>query len=79
MAPYRVRVAIGMLAKGVEVVFDLMTPVIVAQMIDLGVATRDVSAVLSRGALLVGLALVGYASTLVCQKMASILAEKHLI
>ena len=75
MAPYRVRVAIGILAKGVEVVFDLMTPVIVAQMIDLGVATRDVSAVLSRGALLVGLALVGYASTLVCQKMASIVAQ----
>ena len=44
MAPYRVRVAIGILAKGVEVVFDLMTPVIVAQMIDLGVATRDDSA-----------------------------------
>ena len=75
MAPYRVRVAVGILAKGVEVVFDLMTPVIVAQMIDLGVATRDVSAVLSRGALLVGLALVGYASTLVCQKMASIVAQ----
>ena len=75
MAPYRARVAIGILAKGVEVVFDLMTPVIVAQMIDLGVATRDVSAVLSRGALLVGLALVGYASTLVCQKMASIVAQ----
>ena len=75
MAPYRVRVAIGILAKGVEVVFDLMTPIIVAQMIDLGVATHDVGAVMSRGALLVGLALVGYASTLVCQKMASIVAQ----
>ena len=75
MAPYRVRVAIGILAKGVEVVFDLMTPVIVAQMIDLGVATRDVGAVMSRGALLGGLALIGYASTLVCQKMASIVAQ----
>ena len=75
MAPYRVRVAVGILAKGVEVVFDLMTPVIVAQMIDLGVATHDVGAVMSRGALLVALALVGYASTLVCQKMASIVAQ----
>lgn len=75
MGPYRGRVALGMSAKVVEVVFDLMTPVIVARMIDRGVAGRDAGLVVRLGALLVLLACVGYCFTLVCQKMAALVSQ----
>ena len=43
---YRGRVTVGMAVKVVEVVFDLMTPMIVARMIDVGVAHHDARYVL---------------------------------
>lgn len=75
LRPYRGRVALGMAAKVVEVVFDLMTPVIVARMIDQGVAHHDAGLVVRLGGLLVLLACVGYCFTLVCQKMAALVAQ----
>ncbi|MBP3884961.1 MAG: ABC transporter ATP-binding protein [Olsenella sp.] len=75
LVPYRARAAIGVCAKAVEVVFDLLTPIIVARMIDRGVAARDVGVVVRLGILLVLLALVGYSFTLVCQKMASLVSQ----
>lgn len=75
VAPYRVRLALGVSAKVVEVFFDLATPVIVARMIDQGVAAHDSSVVLRYALLLMGLAIVGYCFTLVCQKMAALVAQ----
>lgn len=69
--PFRLECILGPLSKLIEVVFDLLTPLVVVRMIDHGVATRDVGAVLSNGGLLVLMACAGFASTLVCQKMAS--------
>ena len=42
---YRRYFILGPLAKLVEVCFDLVTPLVVASMIDVGVAGRDVDAV----------------------------------
>lgn len=72
---YRGRVTVGMAAKVVEVVFDLMTPMIVARMIDVGVAHHDARYVLRMGALLACLACVGYCFTLVCQRMAALVSQ----
>lgn len=72
---YRAKIAAGMAAKVVEVVFDLLTPVIVARMIDVGVAQKDVSATVRMGLLLVLLACVGYGFTLICQKMAALVSQ----
>lgn len=69
--PFRLECVSGPFSKLIEVVFDLLTPLVVVRMIDHGVATRDVDAVLMNGALLVLMACAGFASTLVCQKMAS--------
>lgn len=71
LPPYRARAAGGVAAKVVEVVFDLLTPVIVARMVDVGVATHDVHATLMLGLLLVALAAVGYCFTLICQWQAA--------
>lgn len=68
---YRLETIVGMLFKTVEVVFDVMTPLIVADMIDVGVATHDAGYVVQRGILLVCMACLGYCSTLVTQYVAS--------
>lgn len=75
LGPYRGKTIIGALSKVVEVIFDLITPLVIARMIDEGVHNRDVGAVLRYGALLVCFALVGYGFTLICQKMAALVAQ----
>ena len=72
---YGGRCAMGVTTKVLEVIFNLLTPVIVARMIDVGVRTRDVAYVIRMGILLVVLALVGYLFTLVCQKMAALISQ----
>ncbi len=68
---FRVNLIVGPLCKLIEVVFDVLTPLVVAAMIDEGVTHRDLSAVLYYGGMLGVFALVGIAFALVCQKMAS--------
>lgn len=68
---YRRSFIIGPLCKLIEVFFDLLTPLVIAQMIDEGIGTRDIAVVLRYGALLVGMAIVGICFALVCQKMAA--------
>ena len=75
LGPYRGKTIIGALSKVVEVIFDLITPLVIARMIDDGVHNRDVGTVLRYGALLVCFALVGYGFTLICQKMAALVAQ----
>ena len=72
---YRTYIIIGPLAKMVEVVFELLTPLVVAAMIDEGVAARDLSIVLRYGLTLGAFALVSIAFTLVCQKMAALASQ----
>ncbi len=68
---FRVNLIVGPLCKLIEVVFDILTPLVIARMIDEGVLRHDIGAVLRYGALLGAFALVGIAFALVCQKMAS--------
>ena len=69
--PFRLECILGPLSKLIEVVFDLITPLVVMRMIDRGVGGRSVEAVLAYGGLLVLMACAGFVFTLVCQKMAS--------
>ena len=72
---YRACMAIGPASKLIEVLFDLLTPLVIARMIDEGVGAHDVGAVLRYGALLIGMAAVGICFTLVCQKMAALASQ----
>ena len=72
---YRGRVIVGVLCKIVEVIFDLLTPIIVARMIDVGVGGHDVGVVTRLGVFLMVFAVIGYCFTLVCQKMAALVSQ----
>lgn len=62
----------GPATKVLEVCFDLMVPLVVAWMVDSGIRAHSVTVVWQGGLALVVMAVLGFASTLVCQKMASI-------
>lgn len=71
LRPYRTKALIGISTKVVEVVLEILTPLVVARMIDVGVCAKDVGEVLRMGAVLVAFALVSYAFTLICQRLAA--------
>lgn len=72
---YRAKALVGMLFKVVEAIFELMTPLIIAGMIDVGVANHDSGYILQHGLLLVAFAGIGYCSTLVTQRMAAVVSQ----
>lgn len=72
---FRRYMVIGPACKLIEVIFDLLTPLVIAQMIDKGIGAHDVSAVVHYGMLLGAMAVIGISFTLVCQKMAALTSQ----
>lgn len=72
---FRRYMVIGPACKLVEVIFDLLTPLVIAQMIDKGIGAHDVSAVVHYGMVLAAMAVIGISFTLVCQKMAALTSQ----
>ena len=72
---YRRNMVIGPACKLIEVIFDLLTPLVIAQMIDKGIGAHDVSAVVHYGMVLAAMAVIGISFTLVCQKMAALTSQ----
>lgn len=72
---YRRYMVIGPACKLIEVIFDLLTPLVIAQMIDKGIGAHDVNAVVHYGMLLGAMAVIGISFTLVCQKMAALTSQ----
>ncbi len=73
--PYKAFLTLGPIAKVVEVIFDLLTPLVIAWMIDAGVVSNDVHVLFAGGGLLILFAILGILFTLVTQKMASITSQ----
>lgn len=72
---FRRYMVIGPACKLIEVIFDLLTPLVIAQMIDKGIGAHDVNAVVHYGMLLATMAVIGISFTLVCQKMAALTSQ----
>lgn len=72
---FRRYMAIGPACKLIEVIFDLLTPLVIAQMIDKGIGSHDVDAVVHYGMVLGAMAVIGISFTLVCQKMAALTSQ----
>lgn len=72
---FRRYMVVGPACKLIEVIFDLLTPLVIAQMIDKGIGAHDVSAVVHYGMVLAAMAVIGISFTLVCQKMAALTSQ----
>lgn len=72
---FRRYMVIGPACKLIEVIFDLLTPLVIAQIIDKGIGAHDVNAVIHYGMVLGAMAVIGISFTLVCQKMAALTSQ----
>lgn len=68
---FKKQVFLGPLFKLIEAIFELIIPIIMAKVIDVGVKNGDEGYVLKMGGVLVLLYVVGLCSTLVCQRYAA--------
>ena len=71
MKEYRLRAFLGPLFKLLEAVFELLIPLIVADIIDVGVASGDTGYVVRRVLLMIALGAVGFVSALTAQYFAA--------
>lgn len=69
--PYRIHAIIGFVFKMIEAFFELIVPLVVADIIDNGIAKSDQDYILKMGVVLFLLAIIGYSCALVCQYFAS--------
>ena len=69
--PYRIQAIIGFLFKMTEAFFELIVPMVVADIIDNGIAKNDSNYILKMGFVLFLLAIIGYCCALICQYFAS--------
>ena len=71
MKAYRKECLLGPLFKMLEASFELLVPLVVASMVDVGIRGRDVSYVLRMGGILVLLGIIGLACSLTAQYFAA--------
>ena len=69
---FKLNVTIGPLCKLTEAIFELIVPLVMAKIIDVGIANGDTEYIWKHGLILVLLAVLGLSCALVCQYMASV-------
>lgn len=72
---YKKNVILGPIFKLTEAVFELIVPLVMAQIIDVGIANKDSGYIWQMGGVLVLLGVCGLAFALICQYMASIASQ----
>ncbi len=72
---FKLHVTLGPACKLTEAIFELIVPLVMAEIIDIGVARGDTDFILRRGITLIVLAVCGLCCALVCQYMASVASQ----
>lgn len=71
LKPYRRDCVIGPFCKLLEAIFELIVPLVMARMIDVGIANRDTGEIGRMSAVLVLLGVVGLTFSLICQYLSA--------
>ena len=72
---YRASCIFGALSKWFEALLELLVPLVMKNVIDIGVANADISYVLWGGALMLAMGAVGFGCAVFCQRSASIASQ----
>ena len=75
MKDYKKESILGPIFKLIEAILELFIPIVMAKIIDIGVANKDVNYVLKMGFVLILLGAVGLAFAVICQYYASIASQ----
>ena len=72
---FRRQVIIGPIFKLTEAIFELIVPLVMASIIDVGVKNGDTMFILQRGGLMVLLGILGLGCALICQYNAALASQ----
>jgi ATP-binding cassette subfamily B multidrug efflux pump len=72
---FKKQVVLGPVFKLIEAIFELIVPIVMARIIDIGIKNADVPYILKMGGVLVLLSVVGLASSITCQRFAAIASQ----
>lgn len=72
---FKKQVILGPIFKLIEAIFELIVPLIMAKIIDIGIENKDISYVLKMGFVLLIIGIISLTSALICQKYASIASQ----
>lgn len=72
---YKKEAILGPIFKLIEAILELFIPLVMAKIIDIGVANKDINYVFKMGGILILLGAIGLAFALVCQYYASIASQ----
>lgn len=72
---FMLNVTVGPLCKLTEAIFELIVPLVMAEIIDVGIKNGDREYILRNGVILVILAVCGLTFALICQYMASVASQ----
>lgn len=77
LKPYKKQVIIGPIFKLMEAIFELIIPIIMASLIDVGVANNDTGYIIKMSVIMFLLAATGLGCALVCQYSASVASQGY--
>ena len=69
---YKKQLILGPFFKLLEAVFELLIPTLMVNVIDRGVASGDQKYIIGMGLLMLGIAVLGFGSAMICQYYASV-------
>jgi ATP-binding cassette subfamily B multidrug efflux pump len=72
---YKKQVIWGPIFKLLEAILELIVPIIMAKIIDIGIQNKDINYVLKMGSALLIIGIIGLASAFICQKYASVASQ----
>lgn len=72
---FKLNVTVGPVCKFTEAVFELIVPLVMAEIIDVGIKNGDTDYIWTHGLILVALAVCGLTFALICQYMASVASQ----
>ncbi|MGG7143357.1 ABC transporter ATP-binding protein [Clostridium nigeriense] len=75
MKDYKKEAILGPIFKLIEAILELLIPIVMAKIIDIGVANKDIPYVYKMGGILILLGAIGLAFALICQYYASIASQ----
>ncbi len=74
---YNKQLVIGPFFKLIEAIFELIVPIVMATIIDVGVANRDTAYVIKMGILIIILGIVGLGCAIICQHSAAVASQGY--
>ena len=77
LGEFKKEVILGPMFKLIEAIFELIIPMVMIKIIDVGVGNGDVSYVLKMGGIMLFLGLAGFAASLICQRYAALASQGY--